>query len=328
MIHFGINFGIFARMDIKKIFSICLLFCLGFGLQAKAEGDKKYKTENVLVIIMDGPRYTETWGNPTHQYIPNMANNMAQHGVIYDGFRNNGPTYTCAGHTALVTGVYQRIDNGGREYPKHPSIFQFWLKKSGKAKKSAYVVASKDKLGILTNCKNRKWRDQYRPFSDCGNNGFQTGYRSDLETCENTLEILKKDKPNLMLVNFRNPDSWGHAGNWEKYLSSMKKTDEYIYRIFKFIQIDEHYKDKTTIFVTNDHGRHLDGRKDGFISHGDNCEGCRKINCFAYGPDFKKAVISSVARELIDIPVTIGELMGFKIEKSKGQVMKELFINC
>lgn len=315
-------------MHLERIFIFLLLFLMLGKAQAETPNTKQYKTENVLVLIMDGPRYTETWGDPTHQYIPNMANNMASQGVIYDNFRNNGPTYTNAGHTAIATGIYQRIDNGGREYPKNPSIFQYWLKSSGKAKKSAYVVASKDKLAILTNCKNRKWRGQYRPFSDCGINGFQTGYRQDDVTYKRTIEILEEDKPNLMLVNFRNPDSWGHAGNWENYLSSMKKTDEFIYRIFTYIQNSPHYKGKTTIFVTNDHGRHLDGHKDGFISHGDRCEGCRKINCFAYGPDFKKAVISSVPRELIDIPVTIAELMGFKIAKSKGQIMKELFINC
>ena len=81
------------------------------------------------------------------------------------------------------------------------------------------------------------------------------------------------------------------------------------------------------MFITNDHGRHLDGKKDGFISHGDCCEGCRRIICLAYGPDFKKGVISDLQRELIDIPVTIGELLDFDIPKSKGKVMTELFLN-
>ena len=314
-------------MRVIKLTAFFTLVLLSLKGNAAPNSDAKYKTENVIVMIMDGPRYSETWGDPTHQYIPRMANDMAKYGVIYENFRNNGPTYTCSGHTAISTGVYQRVENSGKELPKHPTIFQYWLKKSGKAKKSAYVVASKDKLWILTNCKNKKWRNQYRPYSDCGVNGFQTGYRTDATTCERSLQILKTDRPNLMLINFKNPDAWGHAGNWENYLSSMKKTDEYIYRIFEFLRNDPHYKGKTTIFVTNDHGRHLDGKKDGFISHGDNCEGCRKINCFAYGPDFKRAVITDIQRELIDIPVTIGELMGFKIDKSKGQIMQELFIN-
>lgn len=315
-------------MRSSKLLFISYFLVLSTSIFAQNQTTPKYKTENVLVLIMDGPRYTETWGDSTHQYIPHMANDMAQHGVIYTGFRNNGPTYTNAGHTALVTGIYQSINNVGIEFPKNPSMFQYWLKATGRPKKAAYVIASKDKLAILTDCKDKKWKGQFRPQSDCGHNGLHSGYRLDSETYERSIEIFNRDKPNLVLVNFRQPDSWGHAGNWEKYLSTMKETDAFIYKIFQYIQSDPNYKDKTTIFVTNDHGRHLDGHKDGFVSHGDNCEGCRKINCFAYGPDFKKGVITDVAREQIDIPVTIGELLGFKIENSAGQVMKELFIDC
>lgn len=303
---------------------VLLVALMIVGLTGFSESSK-YKTENVVVLIMDGPRYSETWGDPTHQYIPQMANEMAHQGIISTAFRNNGPTFTCSGHTAITTGVYQRVENSGKELPKHPSMFQYWLKATGKKSQAAYVISSKDKLAILTNCKKRKWHDQFRPYSDCGINGLYSGYRRDETTCANALQILEKNKPNLVLINFRNPDSWGHAGNWEKYLSSTKKSDEYIYRIFRFIQTNEHYRGKTTVFVTNDHGRHLDGRKDGFVSHGDGCEGCRQINFFAYGPDFKSGIIINKSRELIDIPVTIGELMGFKLEKSQGEVMQELF---
>jgi arylsulfatase A-like enzyme len=315
-------------MDLKRVLLTfaCLLFVTAHF--AKGTGAKKYKTENVVVLVMDGPRYSETWGDSTHKNIPRMANDMAQHGVIYTGFRNNGPTYTVSGHTAIVTGRYEKLENSGYAYPKSPSIFQYWLKKTGKRKKAAYVISSKDKLAVLTNCKNKKWRDKYRPYSDCGVNGLQTGYRSDAVTFDRSMAILKTEKPNLVLINFKQPDAWGHAGNYEKYLSTMKDTDEYIYQIFKFLTSDPHYKDKTTIFVTNDHGRHLDGRKNGFVSHGCNCEGCRKVNFFAYGPDIKKGVITDVSRELIDIPVTIGELLGFELLKSDGEVMTELFIDC
>lgn len=292
-----------------------------------AFSSEKYKTENVIVVVMDGPRYSETWGDSTHQYIPRMANDMAKHGIVYTNFRNNGPTYTCAGHTAITTGVYQKIANNGTQLPKNPSMFQYWIKHTGKSRRAAYVITSKDKLAVLTNCKDKDWKGQYRPFQDCGYNGLFSGYRPDRETHEHILNILKKEQPQLVLINYQQPDSWGHAGNWDKYLETTKASDEYIYQLFKFIQEDPFYKDKTTFIVTNDHGRHLDGHKDGFISHGDSCEGCRKINFFAYGPDFKKNVIFDNEREQIDIPVTIAEILGFSMPTAKGQVMDELFQN-
>lgn len=302
------------------VFFLVISF-VGFSHETKRE----YKTKYVLLLVMDGPRWTETWGDPTHKYIPRMANDMAPQGIVSTNFRNNGPTYTNSGHTSMCTGFYQEIKNNGLEFPKHPSMFQYWLKASGKAKTAAYVIASKDKLAILTDCKNKEWKGKYRPYSDCGVNGLYSSYRGDQKTFDNTISILTTDHPELALVNFQQPDSWGHANNWDKYLAGTQATDEYIYQIFLYVQASEFYKDKTTIFVTNDHGRHLDGHKDGFVSHGDNCEGCRMINFYAYGPDFKKNVIIDTPAELIDIPVTIGEIMGFTIPKSKGRVMTELF---
>lgn len=304
---------------------IAILLVFGSLISFSQEGKREYKTKYVLVLVMDGPRWTETWGDSTHKLIPHMANDMAPLGIVSTAFRNNGPTYTNAGHTALTTGIYQGIKNNGLEFPKNPSMFQYWLKASGKAKTAAYVIASKDKLAILTDCKDKDWKGKYRPYSDCGVDGLYSGYRSDQITYDKTIQILGTDHPELVLVNFQQPDSWGHANNWEKYLEGTKFSDEFIYRIFDYVRNSDFYKDKTTIFVTNDHGRHLDGHKDGFVSHGDNCEGCRKINFFAYGPDFKKNLIIDTPAEQIDIPVTIGELLGFTIEGSKGRVMTELF---
>ncbi|MBI3136195.1 MAG: sulfatase-like hydrolase/transferase [Bacteroidetes bacterium] len=310
-------------MMLRYLIAILLVF--GSLISFSQEGKREYKTKYVLVLVMDGPRWTETWGDSTHKLIPHMANDMAPLGIVSTAFRNNGPTYTNAGHTALTTGIYQGIKNNGLEFPKNPSMFQYWLKASGKAKTAAYVIASKDKLAILTDCKDKDWKGKYRPYSDCGVDGLYSGYRSDQITYDKTIQILGTDHPELVLVNFQQPDSWGHANNWEKYLEGTKFSDEFIYRIFDYVRNSDFYKDKTTIFVTNDHGRHLDGHKDGFVSHGDNCEGCRKINFFAYGPDFKKNLIIDTPAEQIDIPVTIGELLGFTIEGSKGRVMTELF---
>lgn len=304
---------------------LALISLLTFVSYSNEQLQTKYKTKYVLILIMDGPRWSETWGDSTHQYIPRMANDMAPHGIVSTGFRNDGPTYTNAGHVAITTGFYEKIKNNGLEFPKHPSIFQYWRKQTGKAQTAAWVITSKDKLGILSDCKDKDWRGKYRPTPDCGLNGLYTTYRSDQTTYEHTIQALETVHPELVLVNFQHPDSWGHANNWEKYLSSTKVSDELIYQIFEYVRTNEFYKDQTTIFVTNDHGRHLDGHKDGFVSHGDNCEGCRRINFFAYGPDFKKNLIIDDYGQLIDIPVTIAELMGFSIEGAKGRVMTELF---
>jgi len=37
----------------------------------------RFETENVIVIVADGMRYSESWGDSTHQYIPRMANDLS-----------------------------------------------------------------------------------------------------------------------------------------------------------------------------------------------------------------------------------------------------------
>ena len=76
--------------------------------------------------------------------------------------------------------------------------------------------------------------------------------------------------------------------------------------------------------MSNDHGRHTDGTKDGYVSHGDSCEGCRHILLYAKGPDFKRGVEIATKREQIDIAATAAAILGIDIPGSKGQVLEEL----
>ena len=274
---------------------------------------------------MDGPRYSETWGDSTHQYIPRLANQLSNSGIVYTKFYNEGPTYTNAGHTAITTGNYQEINNTGLELPQYPSIFQYLLQTSIMDSSDAFVIASKDKLEILANCLDPVWQNRFNPSTNCSINGLGSGYRNDSITFERSKEILTAYHPRLVLINFREPDFSGHTKNWANYSNGIKEVDEYIYQLVKYIENDVVYKDKTTYFVTNDHGRHLDDISIGFSGHGDDCEGCRHINLFTFGPDFKKGEIFQIKRELIDISATTAELLDIQMPSGKGQIMFELF---
>jgi len=287
--------------------------------------DRKYTTENIVILVIDGPRMTETFGDTTYKYIPNLANVLAPQGVLLKNFRNNGPTYTNAGHTAITTGVYQRINNSGLELPKNPSIFQYFLKEKGLSKESAWIIASKGKLNILANTKSKKWRNQYVPSAFCGINGSGLGYTADEKNFSDALRILGQYHPKLTLINLLEVDVNGHANLWEGYLKAIQRTDQKALELWKFIENDSIYNGKTTLFITNDHGRHTKGHKDGFVSHGDNCEGCRSIYMIALGPDFKKNAVLPNRYEQIDISKTIAEMLHFKYPVSEGQVMKDLF---
>ena len=287
--------------------------------------EPKYKTKNVIILVIDGPRYSETWGDPSHQYIPRTANNMAPLGTICTNFYNDGITHTTAGHTALTTGFYQEIDNTGQQIPQRPSVFQYHLKKTQAPSTSAYIITSKDKLEVLADCTEPGFSLRYKPAADCGTAGLGSSYREDSITFNQAKNLLIQYHPRLVLIQFKEPDTQGHGNNWNGYLQGILTTDEYLWQLWSFLQNDPFYAGNTTLFVTNDHGRHLDNVADGFVSHGDSCEGCRHINLFAAGPDFKKGMIVNNRYNQVDIPVTIAELMGFSLKGSGGKVLWEFF---
>lgn len=287
--------------------------------------NNKFKSEYFIVLVIDGPRFTETFGDSTHRYIPHLGNELSKEGVLMKHFYNNGPTYTNAGHTAITTGVYQRISNAGKELPKNPSIFQYYLKSMNADKTDAYIVSSKGKLEILANTKDKKWWNTYMPSTYCGPKGNSSEYVSDDQTFHKVNQLLESNPPHLMLINFLAVDSYGHSNEWDKYLNALVQCDEYAYQIWRKIQSNPVLKDKTTLFITNDHGRHLDGHKNGFVNHGDKCAGCKQISLLAMGPDFRKNCQLDESGELIDISQTIAYMKGIEMPTSKGRILVELF---
>jgi arylsulfatase A-like enzyme len=282
--------------------------------------DNQYQTKNVVVVVVDGARQSETWGDPKHRYIPNMSKKLAPQGIVLSNFYNSGSTVTIPGHTAITTGYYDNISNNGDEYPQKPSFFQMWLKVSGMPGIKAWIVASKSKLKVLADCGDMAWRTSFNPSVDAED-------RDDTLTFKAAMYVFKTYKPHLFLIHFRGPDYYGHQNEWDKYLHSIIETDSLAFEIWNYLENDDFYKNNTTLIITNDHGRHLDNIADGFIGHGDNCSGCTHINFFATGPDFKKNMITVTHREQIDILPTVCELMGFTSSGFKRKVMWELFKN-
>lgn len=305
-----------------SLFIVSLFFL--FATCKKDSSTAHYTSNKVIILVIDGPRYSETWGNDFQLYIPRMKE-LAKKGATYTNFRNNGDTYTNAGHTAITTGNYQTINNSGKELPFFPSIFQYYNEKYSPQGNSCWIIGSKDKLEVLADCNQDTYNGNYNPLTDCGINGNGSGYRNDSITFVKLLNVLIQKRPALTLVNLKEPDVSGHSGNWNDYIAGIRKSDEYCYQLMNFIETNPFYKGKTTLFVTNDHGRHLDNVRDGFKSHGDGCEGCRHINLFAFGPNIKPDTIFTQPRELIDISTTISKILNFNMTEGKGKVMEELF---
>ena len=307
--------------------TLIIIFSLMFFLLTeschKSSGlEKKYQTQNVIIIVMDGARYSETWGDSTKTHIPAIANNIAPKGIINTNFYNNLNTFTSPGHLAICSGQYYNLNNGGGELPPFPTIFQYFNK--AYPTKSSWIIASKDKLEVLANTSDTNFTNRYMPNTNCGISGLGSGYRDDSTTLDVVLNIFSNIHPNLTLINFREPDYTAHQNDSLGYLKQIHNVDSLINIIFTFVENDPIYKDKTTLFITNDHGRH-DDLNGGFSGHGDNCEGCKHILFCASGPDFNKDIVHNISHDQRDIATTIAELLCFDLPNSNGEVMGELF---
>ncbi len=278
-----------------------------------------YKTKNIVVVMIDGARYSETWGHPEKAYIPNQASKLATKGIINQEFYNFGNTQTISGHTATITGVYELMNNNGLQYPSYPSFMQYWLAATQNPPEKAWIITAKEKLSVLANSSNVDWRNSFLPLVDALD-------RLDVDTYQRIKEVMTHEQPNLLFINLSGPDLAGHQNNWESYLQNILIADSLLNKIVTLVDSLPHYRNQTTLFMTNDHGRHLDGIASGFKDHGDLCHGCTHINFFAYGPDFhSNLIIRNQLREQIDIVPTIGVLLGFKTKQTTGNVMTELF---
>jgi hypothetical protein len=321
------------RNSYRYVFSVIILSLI-FVHQIVAGNQPvhEYKTQNHIIVVMDGIRYSEIWGDESRTNIPHLAQDLAPQGVLFTDFNNFGVTKTISSHAALITGFYEELNNSGEEFPGHPSLFQLWLKSSGEMPDKTWIIASKGKLGVLENTADPEWTGKFLPSSNCGKDGLglegghsYDGYRDDGETWQVVQRIFAQDHPRLAIINYKAPDTFDKENPWESYLQAIRETDDYVYKLWSWIQEDSVYRNRTALYITSDHGRHLDGVQTGFLSHGDSCRGCQHINLLALGPDFAAGKVVEDRHELIDIPATIAGMMGIEIPGSRARFMKCLF---
>ena len=273
------------------------------------------KSQNVIIVVIDGARYSETFGSDS-TYIPHLYNDMKPLGTLFSDYSINYPsgfTETCPGHSAIESGTWQPIENDGTERPTNPTIFEYLRKENGNPQSDCYVVTGKSKLDILS-------YSTYSGFgSDYGGTWVGDDDRKDSLTYLKAITVMQSYHPKLLVVSFSQVDDVAHDGNWENYLSAITNADTYVYQLWQHIKAGDYgyNTDNTTVFVTNDHGRHDDAHG-GFTSHGDGCAGCVKIMLLALGRNVTANQVLDTAVYQTDIAPTVGLLLGFQTPLATG----------
>lgn len=275
--------------------------------------------QNVVFVVIDGARYSETFGDNTSSNIPYMSE-LASQGAYLDNMHNEHITKTRNGIPALWTGSwdgsYEITYEGNQTQATYsPSIFEYFRKQNNAdASQCFYTLKSLSSL----------WLQSFH--TDYGSDYWPTVIswgNTDTDVLQSALEVIENHHPQLLWVYLADVDHEGHSGDWNSYISSIQTADEIVNTLWTTIQNDPIYKDNTTMFVTNDHGRH-DNAHGGFSGHGCSCEGCQQIMFLAIGPNIKENYISTTHHELADAAVTASYILDINPEYATGEIVTEI----
>ncbi len=301
-----------AAKRLSPVWIIFLLFCQGAFSTARAE--KKF-----MIVIIDGARYTETFGDPNHTYIPNMWS-LGSQGTYLSQFFNDSLTYTSRAIPALWCGAWTEVRdtlyNGNNTlYAVKPTIFEYYRGQKNVPPEDCFYV-----LKYI----NSLWLPSFHPdYGPPTWPRFHSVGSTDADVANETQWVMNTFHPNFLWVYLADVDGAGHSGVWSDYVAAIQSADSIVGVLWNALQADPFYQDSTYLFVTNDHGRH-DDQHGGFSGHGDGCEGCRHIMFLALGPQIRPNYVSSQYRRTPDMAVTASALLDLNPEYATGEIMTEM----
>lgn len=106
---------------------------------------------------------------------------------------------------------------------------------------------------------------------------------NDVLTFRIALAYLKRHEPRVLWLGLGQSDDWAHARRYDRLLDYLHLADNLIDELWRTLQSMDHYRDRTTLIITTDHGR---GRTpQNWIDHDTGIEGSQDIWIAIIGPD-------------------------------------------
>jgi hypothetical protein len=148
-------------------------------------------------------------------------------------------------------------------------------------------------------------KDSYKPFGEAECLDVFTHYAA--------MEYLKNKKPRVLYIAYGETDEWAHAGQYRSYLDAGHQVDSWLKQLWDFVQSDPQYKNKTTLFITVDHGRG-DKKKEEWTSHNNKIEDAHEIWFAVMGPDIQSLGEMKEPMQLYQeqFAQTITKILGYK----------------
>ena len=198
-------------------------------------------------------------------------------------------------------------------------VFPFIIneERSGVPVNAGFDLAVGENLTAVEKTVNRLQQELRGPWANV---------RLDPFTHQYALEALKNKKPRVLYIAYGETDDWAHDGKYDQYLWSAKQTDAYLKEIWETLQADPHYRNKTTLLITVDHGRGTN--KESWKGHGEAIPEAGQVWMMAIGPDTAPLGERKEAGQWHSamVPRTIFQLLGLEYPDTKAAAsVKELF---
>jgi len=272
----------------------------------------------VVIFLIDGIRWQDSFGDPAHTHIPGMWNDLRPQGALCSNFRNLGWTLTNPGHGSILSGVWQFIANDGSQRPANPTMFEYYRQQKSAPAADVFLVSEKPKLDAVAYSTDPAYGAAYGAAVDFSN-------ASDFDTYDALIARLQSERPHFVMASFSEVDLHGHAGVYGDYLRAIEVVDSLAVLTWNYLQSDPQYAGRTTMIITADHGRHDDAHG-GFQNHGDTCDGCQHIPCIALGPNIRAGYDVTTLYTQRDLCTTVGSILGVATPQSQGARMSEIFV--
>ncbi|MGA3203242.1 MAG: hypothetical protein ABSF12_12205 [Bryobacteraceae bacterium] len=138
-------------------------------------------------------------------------------------------------------------------------------------------------------------------------------------------QLMRQLAPSLLWVTLHDIDI-AHSGTFSLYLDGIKRSDRLCAELWRAIQSDPEYANKTTMFILPDFGRDsdIDAGGNGFQHHRTGDALSRTTWMMVLGPEVKQNVVVDRRVESTDLIPTLGAYFGFDARLSTGKPIAEV----
>ena len=138
-------------------------------------------------------------------------------------------------------------------------------------------------------------------------------------------QLMRQLSPSLLWITLHDIDI-AHAGTFSLYIDGIQRSDRLCAEIWRTIQSEPEYANKTTLFILPDFGRDSDTEAggNGFQHHRTGDALSRTTWMMVLGPGVRQNVVVDRMVDSTDLIPTLGSLLGFSPRFCRGKVISEV----